>query len=374
MNIRSLQMTNSLKWINCLIDICNSLKSRIIHIMERVFSILRKEVWLLEAADANDLNNNSVLFIGNTQEMHYISGLFFNDYTQRLIGRHWLWQVLFPKRKIHKNCSFSVIQTGWKSDKFIRSKRMFCVPTWVFGSVDLTADFDAQLRNNKSAKRNLRKVKNGHFEVEVSSDPLLFEEFYYKMYQPYIYKRYGECAIDMSYNRLKGQFVNGSEILFVIKESQRIAGTMICYKDDNTVAYELGVRDGDFRWVEQGAISALYFNTINYCRSKGIKKLSLGGSRPFLSDGVLNYKLRNWNMKIDDYSKTFYFLIKQHRQSNFAQDFLSKNPFISLKNGDMVVNTFYLKKDKENNVTKDTEAKFIKYGLPKVDVHCFDVK
>jgi len=274
----------------------------------------------------------------------------------------------------HKTCSFSVIQTGWKSDKFIRSKRMFCVPTWVFGSVDLTADFDAQLRNNKSAKRNLRKVKNGHFEVEVSSDPLLFEEFYYKMYQPYIYKRYGECAIDMSYNRLKGQFVNGSEILFVIKESQRIAGTMICYKDDNTVAYELGVRDGDFRWVEQGAISALYFNTINYCRSKGIKKLSLGGSRPFLSDGVLNYKLRNWNMKVDDYSKTFYFLIKQHRQSNFAQDFLSKNPFISLKNGDMVVNTFYLKKDKENNVTKDTEAKFIKYGLPKVDVHCFDVK
>ena len=110
----------------------------------------------------------------------------------------------------------------------------------------------------------------------------------------------------MSYSRLKGQFLNGSEILFVVKGSLRIAGTMICYRENETVLYELGVRNGDFHWVKQGAIGALYLNAINYCRSQGIKRLSLGGSRPFFSDGVLTYKLTNWNMKVNDYSKTFY--------------------------------------------------------------------
>jgi hypothetical protein len=371
MYIQPIQMTYSFKWINWFMGLCKTLINRIMLVMEKISSLLRKGVWILEAADVNAQIKDSVLFIGTAQERHYISKLFFNNYTHRFIGYHWLWQVLFPNRKRHKNCSFSVIQTGWKVDRFFRSKRIFCLPSWVFGSVEINSDFDKHIRKNKSAKNTLRKIENSHFKIETSSDPLSFEEFYYKMYYPYIYKRYGECAIDMSYNRLKSQFLDGGEILFVSKESQRIAGTMICYKKDKTVLYELGVRDGEFLWVKQGAISALYFNAITHCRSKGIKKLSLGGSRPFFSDGVLNYKLANWNMKIDDHSKTFYFLIKQHRQSNFAQEFLCNNPFISLRNGDMVVNTFFLKDDKENNVTRDMETKFIKNGLPKVDVHFF---
>jgi len=374
MRIKSLQKTNSLKWINSFIDRWNTLLGRFIHIVERVYSILRKEVWLLEKVDANNLNNNSVRFIGSTQEMHYIGRLFFNDYTHRLIGHYWLWQVLFPSGKIDKNCSFSVIQTGWKIDRLYRSKRMFCVPTWIFGSIDLTLDTDSKLNQSRSLKNNLRRVKNSNFEVDVSSDPLSFDEFYYKMYHPYISKRHGKTVIDISYKRLKEQFVKGSEILFLVKDSQRIAGQMICYKGDEVVAYELGVKDGNFQWVQQGAITALYFNTINYCKSKGFAKLSVGGSRPFISDGVLSYKLKNWRMKIHGHSKKFYFLIKQHKSNRFTQDFLCKNHFISLKNGEMVVNTFYQKTDKKNNATIENRTKYIKYGLPTVKIHCFDVK
>lgn len=364
MHIRPLQMTSLLKWINYFIGRWNTLLGRFIHIVERAYSILRKEVWILEKADANGLNNSSVMFIGSTQEMHYIGRLFFNDYTHRPIGHRWLWQVLFPSGKTNKNCAFSVLHTRRKIDRFYRSKKIFCVPTWIFGNMDLTSDIDTITKKNKSLKSNIRKLKKSNFKVNVSSDPLSLDEFYYKMYHPYISKRYGRSAIDMSYNRFKTQFAKSGEILFLEKDSQRIAGQMIYYEKDKAVAYELGIKDGNFQWVQQGAITALYLHTFNYCKSKGIKKLSLGGSRPFISDGVLNYKLTNWKMRINRYSKKFYFLIKQHRPNKFTQDFLCNNPFISLNNGEMMINTFYQKSGKEKNATIENKTKYIKYGLP----------
>lgn len=337
--------------------------------MEKVTSLLRKEVWLLETADENSKIKDTVLFIGRVPDRHYFSKLFFKNYTHRMIGNYWVWQVLFPDRNIFKNCTFSIIQTTWSLSKLITSKKIFCIPTLVSGSVDLSSDFDLYLKKNKNAHNNLRKVKKSNFAIEISSDPALFDEFYYKMFQPYIYERYGESSLDISYDRLKSQFLDNCEILFVVKESLRIAGTMICYNNSKTVLYELGVRNGDFRWVKQGAISALYFHAINYCRSKGIKKISLGGSRPFFSDGVLTYKMRNWNMKIDDYSRKFYFLFRKHKSSTFAQDFLCKNHFISLKKGKMVVNAFFSKISKKPNSLNYMKTKYAKSGLLKVKAH-----
>jgi hypothetical protein len=371
MYICPLKIRNSRNWGYGLIDVCVNLKIRAAHAMERVFSLFRKELWILEEVNEKTHIKNAVLFVGRAPEREYISRLLFKECKHQFIGHRWLWQVLFPKGKIDKNCSFSIIQTNWPVSRYFRSRRTFCVPTWVYGSVEINSEFAIHLRKNKSVKNILRKIEKKHYEVEISSDPLLFEEFYYKMYQPYINKRYGKCAIDMSYSRLKGQFFNGCEILFVLKESQRIAGTMICYRENETVLYELGVRNGDFHWVEQGAISALYLNAINHCRSKGIKKLSLGGSRPFFSDGVLSYKLTNWNMKINDYSKTFYFLFKQHISNKFTEDFLNNNPFVSLKNGEMVVNTFVSKNSKEDSLKNAMKSKIVNSGLSRVDVHYF---
>ena len=224
-------------------------------------------------------------------------------------------------------------------------------------------------KRNKSVKNTLRKVKNSHFRLEVSSDASIFDEFYYKMHLPYIQNRHGESSLEESYERMKARFSKNSDMLFLIKGSQRIAGIMICYQNGEALAYRLGVRNGDFRWVEKGAISALYVNTMSHCRAKGFKKLSLGGSRPFFSDGVLTYKQRNWNMKIDDYSKHFYFLIKPFKANPFAKEFLLNNSFISLNKGEMVVNTFYKNSRKENNRAKAMKTKDTKSGISRVKRH-----
>ena len=171
---------------------------------------------------------------------------------------------------------------------------------------------------------------------------------------------------------MKARFSNNSELLFVTKDSKRIAGMMICYEKNEVLAYRLGVRDGDFQWVAKGAISALYVNTINHCRAKGFKKLSIGESRPFFSDGVLTYKLNNWNMKIDDYSKDLYFLFKPFKASPFTKEFLLNNSFISLDKGKMVFNTFYNQNGEENTMAKAIKMKDTRSGLSTLNVHYVD--
>ena len=366
MYIRSFQTAKPPKWIISDGHIFIKLKKRIRRIMKKVYSLFRKKVWILEAADTNCVHNDTILFVGRDLNRDYFGKLFFKNYTHRLIGHRWLWQVFFPKDKIYKNCSFSVMQTKWRMDSFCRSKMMFFVPAWIYGRVDITSNFDTYLKKNKSVKNNLRKIKKGQFSVEISSDPKAFEEFYFKMHQPYISKRYGEGAINRKYDQMKDLFIKHNEILFITKDSQRIAGLMICYLESGMPQlYVLGVRDGDFNWVSQGAISALYLNTIIYFQSKGFKKICLGGTRPFFSDGVLNYKLNNWNMKIEDYAKESYFLIKQHRASAFAQEFLSENPFISIKKGKMIINSFIRENNENNDATNDKLNKYVQNGSSK---------
>jgi GNAT acetyltransferase-like protein len=360
-------------FIDSFIDFFIDLRKRILLVRTRVSSLFRKEVWILEAVDGDDKSHNAIMFVGKKPERHYISKLFFGEnYTHRLLGERWLWQLLFPGRKIRKNCSFSVIQTSWQISSFCRLIRTFCLPTWVMGSVDLPPDFDTYLKKNKGVKNALRITNKAHFKIEVSSDPLLFDEFYHKMHQPYMYKRHGDCAIEEGYDRLKSRFLKNSEIVFVVKGSQRIAGCILCYKGEEAMAYRLGVRDGDYQWVKQGAISALYLNMIEHCCSKGLKKLSLGGSRPFLSDGVLVYKMRNWSMKINDYSKYFYFLLKPLKSNTFTHEFLGNNPFISLKKGKMVVDTFCEKNCTDIAAATEMKTKYTKKGIPQVYVHYYN--
>ena len=332
-------------------------------------SLIRKEIWLLEGLDPRTQKPWRILYAGQEKEKHYIGNVYFGgDYTCRSLGDRWLWQLFFHSKTLPDTCCFSVVQTRWPITRHIRLKNLYCIPFWVYGSVDLSDDVDENIHRSKSARYNIARMKKSRFKIEISRDMALFDDFYTNMFQAYIGKRHDRCSVIDPYERMKARFQEDGEILFVKKGSQRIAGMIISYDHGEAAAYRLGVRDGDFQWVKEGAITALYYHTIKHCRDKGFKKLHLGGSRPFLSDGVLNYKIKNWNMKIDGYPEHFYFLLKPLRPSVATEKFLYANAFISLKGRQLVANTFipdagnhaYLEK-----LRNDCKEK----GLRCVDVH-----
>lgn len=338
----------------------------------KVTSLLRKEVWCVEAAVDNSREFRSILYVGNRPERHYFGRLFFKrDFACHSLGHYWLWQILFPGKAMRRNNSFCVIQTRWPVSKYSVFTKWHCLPTWVYGSVDLTADYQKFARRSRSARNTLRKIRKNDFKVEISSDLSSFDAFYHRFHQPYMENRHGNSAVEESYNRMKAKFLKGGELLFISKGSKRVAACMLQYKNDGVTAYRLGVRDGDFSWVEKGAISALYFHMMTYCRLRGFQKLNLGGSRPFFSDGVLNYKLRNWNMKIEDHSKHFYFLLKPLAMNPFTRTFLRDNPFVSLKGNDMIANSFFPEADgfPGKDEADRLKTKFTALGRLKVAMH-----
>jgi hypothetical protein len=211
-------------------------------------------------------------------------------------------------------------------------------------------------------------VEQSGFQVELSKDISGFDAFYHDMFKAYIRSRHGKCSVVDAYDKLRKRFEKDGEILFITEEGRRVAGMMISYQNNKAAAHRLGILDGDFKWVEKGAISALYHHTIRHCRALGFKKLHVGGSRPFFSDGVLNYKMKNWNMRIDDYARQFYFLLKPQTRSPFALQFLTKNSLVSLEKNRMVATTFAAKADRQPNLEK-IRNNYAEKGLSNIKVY-----
>jgi len=206
----------------------------------------------------------------------------------------------------------------------------FVIPEWIGGYIDLSMNLESHIKSNNTIRSNYKKIENNNFSYSISKDPELFDQFYHNMYQVYAAKRYGKTAIVMSYDRIKREFENG-ELLLVSHQGQYVAGLLIGYYQETGRPYlsKLGVLNADFNHVKNGVISALYYYGLSYLKDRGFKNVALGGNRPFLNDGVLRYKVKNWNMKIE-VNLDRVFLVKPMGFGCGTKKFLLNNPFITL--------------------------------------------
>jgi lipid II:glycine glycyltransferase (peptidoglycan interpeptide bridge formation enzyme) len=186
------------------------------------------------------------------------------------------------------------------------------------------------------------------------------------MHLPYISKRHGDSAIKMSYVDMKKSFENGE--LLQIKEGRNIvAGVIIDYKimNDMPRITILGVLRGEFKYVKRGALIALYYYTIRYLKDKNHRKFNLGFTRPFFSDGVLQYKL-NWGAKIVCKTSNAAFLLSVVSKKKCLKGFLSRNPFILKNRNHLSLATFSDQNVKGCPYLPKDENKIKHYGIDKV--------
>ena len=235
----------------------------------------------------------------------------------------------------------------------------------VHGVIDLCCDIGLQSISKRTLKSNLRKIERVNFRYSLTKDPVDFHFFYYNMHLPYISKRHGDSAFKISYEKMKKSFENGE--LLQIKEGQEIvAAVIIDYKVMNGIprTTKLGVLRGDFNYVKRGAIIALYYYTIQYLKEGNHKKISFGLTRPFFSDGVLQYKL-NWGAKIVCETSNG-FLLSLLSKKKCLKSFLSCNPFIFKDRNSLTLATFSDHNSKECSYLPKDENKLKLYGLDKI--------
>jgi hypothetical protein len=212
---------------------------------------------------------------------------------------------------------------------WLRARFQFFVPIWVGGELYLQSAV-ARLHRSKNAKADLRRMRKNETTYEVTRNRDAFEYFYSDMYLPYIKNRYGDRAFPMSHEEMVGK-LGCSELFFVKVRGERVAGHILLYENDRARAWSVGVKDGDISYVKAGAMKALGYLTYQHLAKRGYKALHMGGSRPFLLDGVLRHK-RELRVRVIDHTRR-YFSLSLTVDSMGARAFALSNPFIYDSNG-----------------------------------------
>ena len=162
---------------------------------------------------------------------------------------------------------------------------------WVRQVLDLASPVD-ELLNKRSRRKEIEKVIK--FQPVFSTDPADLDFFYEKLYLPYM-KKWQNDAIILKKVFFQNDLKTTGELCFLKKDDQIVAGQFCNCVRNSYVLVTLGVTDEAY--VREGATAALYYYGIRRAQEKGVKYVDLGLSRPFIDDGVLNYK-RKWGGEI----------------------------------------------------------------------------
>jgi hypothetical protein len=301
------------------------LRSTVRFMRERI-ERYRPQAWRLEGRERASGVPRAIIFAGQLENKNYLAHLAFVDSpVEQALGPRWLWTLLPPKRERKSDgVDLRIIELYESQRRWLRARFQFFVPIWIGSELDLQRAV-ARLHRSKNARNDLRRMRKNETTFEVTKNRDAFEYFYSNMYLPYIKKRYGNRAFSMSHEEMVRN-LGCSELLFVKVRGERVAGDILLYEDNRARAWSAGVKDGDPTYVKAGAMRSLDYIRTQYLAERGYKALHMGGSRPFLLDGVLRHK-RELRVRISDHTKR-YFSLSLTAGSAGANAFIANNPFI----------------------------------------------
>jgi hypothetical protein len=243
------------------------------------------------------------------------------------------------------------------------------VPDWVVGTYDLSIDINKHVSQDRTLSSNRRKIESNNLCFEITHDEDQFEKFYHEMFLPYVSRRWIKQAEIAEYDVLKRYFKAG-ELLLIKKDSYYIAGVLIYYAQHTPKLLVLGVKDGNFEYVELGAVAAIYQFALTYLKERGYRYVDVGSTRAFLNDGVLLQK-KKWKFKIVSF-RDYGFLIDIVSPNNGVQEFFINNPFMFIQ-GTELIGAIFLEAERslEKINFPDIYRKYHVEGLSRISLYRF---
>jgi hypothetical protein len=168
------------------------------------------------------------------------------------------------------------------------------------------------------------------------------------MYCPTVSQRYGGQAILRSFNTLRKGFRQGVGISVNLYGSP--AAGAIVHKDGSTLCGDwMGLLGGNRELVHRGVYQGIYYHVLLTAHNWGCSEINFGRSRPFMSDGVLKYKLKWGSQAMLEDPGTGAFAISVSRQTEATREFLRMHRFYTF--------TF------TNKQSPETEERFERHRL-----------
>jgi len=304
-----------------------------VKLLFRLIDSSKLDLWILNGEETTSHQELSIAYAGTEINRNYLIKLAYDDsFRGNYLGKVWLWKIFSVVQEKSPDCSLVVIAVHKLLWRWFTKRTYFNVPFWISTLADISAD-TSLLWRSKNVKNDIRKIRNNGLSFEITQDRSQFDNFYYNMHLPYAVAAHGNRAILGAYYYMKKEFKKG-ELLLIKKENQYIAGALLVYKNMQALAMFLGIKDGNFDYVKEGAIAAIYYFRTRYLKEKGYKKIDLGLSRPFLKDGVLRYK-RKWGgrqISCSPWVDGAYY-VEPLADTPGLRAFLTNNPFIFIDKG-----------------------------------------
>lgn len=153
-------------------------------------------------------------------------------------------------------------------------------------------------RWTSSVKDNLRRIRKARFSHDVQPGDACVPEFCSQMLQPATEIRHGaEAYVATERDLLRFARTDGGEILRVFQDGKWVAANLNQARPDGYFLCKIGWRQGDPSLLKTGAVSAVYWFSLQRAAALGLPRVYLGGTMPLLDDGVLRYK-STWGARL----------------------------------------------------------------------------
>ena len=338
----------------------NKLLSNGLRTLRRSISRQFVKFSILEGRERHSLQPISILFAGSKLNKNYFEKLIFGESCAELKNIKVLKnRSLQYISDTNKNHDLAIVMSDEIPSANFHETNVYQVPSWIGGELNLLNQAKTR-RHREELKGDKRRTRKHNFNYRVTREPKDFERFYYTMHKPYINRVFNDHAFLMTYEEMNDALPK-CELFYVTQNDKDIAGGILVYDENNGVrGWSLGVKDGDNKWIKDGAIVALLHLQKKYLLEKGFSRFHLGAVRPFLKDGALSFK-KNRGLELVDHTANGFSIMLLHECAG-VRGFLQNNPFIYLEEG-VLKGAIFISEEK-TLLTKDTEQLYHDLYLP----------
>ncbi len=326
---------------------------KLAYVLGKNLSLFYPVVYFFEGEEKDSRAPLSFVYAGfNSKTVDYWAGItLVSSYNKRSLGRQLFNKVPSFLKANSIECDFLLMEHNRATLPFLPQEG-FRVPYWVSMEIDTLVPQEELLGEQQSdIKRRIRK--NG-LSFIMTKDIDAFNDFYDNMFLPYIQDRHTFSAFVDSREYLFKIFQSG-ELILIKKDEQVLAGGIVEYENGYAKFRRLGVRGAKWEYVQYGVLGAMYYFLSVEMKKRGCPKMHIGGTRPFLSDGVTKFKI-SLAVRLDPVLKHSYLLLVLLKESRGVKNFFVKHPFIFVNKENKSCRAVFMEADESTPLEKYEQA------------------
>jgi hypothetical protein len=246
------------------------------------------------------------------------------------LGRRWFWQI--PDLIKSYNLDMVISEISPIAFNHFKKCNGYIVPEWVTMRINIDRPMSEICHRSVSDFSDVtRKIRKYNLTYEILTDKESFNHFNDKFYLPYITKRHGKEAWIEDLSIIWES--SPTPLLIAIKEDGVIVGESLIRKSGESLyLLRLGLLDGNGEFRRHGVIGAIYYFALLEGQNMGCRYLDVGGTRPFLTDGLTKFKIGLGAEFVSEFSPSKEYLwLGVNEHSNVAMEFMRKNPVMHIK-------------------------------------------